>query len=127
MSKRASGEGNVRQRGDGRWEARLSYVDPVTGRRRSTSFYGPTAEAVRDKLDEARDCIKVEAPVRDSTLRLSRVDRALVGSRRWRHHRGSRPPSSCTVLLARKASAPAAVGRHPVGQAAEVRTLTDRR
>jgi hypothetical protein len=71
MGKRASGEGNVRQRADGRWEARLSYVDPVTGRRRSASFYGATAEAVRAKLDKARDRVKVEAPVQDSTVRLS--------------------------------------------------------
>ena len=71
MSKRASGEGNVRQRADGRWESRLSYVDPATGRRKSQSFYGPTAEAVRAKLDTARDRVKVEAPLRDSTIRLA--------------------------------------------------------
>jgi integrase len=71
MSKRASGEGNVRQRSDGRWEARLSHVDPLTGRRRSASFYGPTAEAVRAKLDTAGDRVKVEAPVQDSKVRLA--------------------------------------------------------
>ena len=113
MSKRASGEGNVRQRGDGRWEARLSYVDPVTGRRRSTSFYGPTAEAVRDKLDEARDRIKVEAPVRDSTLRLSQ----------WIEHwsatsleASSRKPSTKQLyrLLARKHLCPPPLGATPL-------------
>jgi integrase len=71
VAKRANNEGNVRQRADGRWEARLSYIDPATGRRRSSSFYGPTAEAVRDKLDKARDRIKVEAPVQDSTTKLA--------------------------------------------------------
>jgi integrase len=70
MAKRANNEGNVRQRADGRWEARLSYVDPAGGRR-SASFYGPTAEAVRDKLDKARDRVKVEAPVQDSTTKLA--------------------------------------------------------
>ncbi len=71
MSKRAGGEGSVRQRADGRWEARLSYIDPSTGRRRSASFYGATDEAVRDKLEKARDRIKVEAPVQDSAVRLA--------------------------------------------------------
>lgn len=71
MGKRANTEGNIRQRADGRWEARLSYVDPVTGRRRSASFYGPTAEAARDKLDKARDRLKIEVPVQDSTTKLA--------------------------------------------------------
>jgi integrase len=67
MAKRASGEGSIRQRPNGTWEARISYVDPVTGQRRSQSIYAPTAELVRDKLDEVRDRIKAEAPVRDSS------------------------------------------------------------
>ncbi|WP_235852864.1 tyrosine-type recombinase/integrase [Mycobacterium interjectum] len=46
-------------------------MDPATGRRKSQSFYGPTAEAVRAKLDTARDRVKVEAPLRDSTMRLA--------------------------------------------------------
>jgi integrase len=71
MSKRASGEGSVRQRPNGTWEARISYADPVTGQQRSQSIYAATAELVRDKLDEARDRIKEQAPVRDSTLHLS--------------------------------------------------------
>jgi integrase len=113
MARRASGEGSVRQRADGRWEARLSYLDPATGRRRSASFYGPTAEAVRDKLDEARDRIKVEAPVRDSTLRLSQ----------WIEHwsatsleASSRKPSTKQLyrLLARKHLCPAPLGTAPL-------------
>ena len=71
MTKRASGEGNVRLRSDGRWEARLAYLDPITGRRKSTSFYGASAEAVRAKLDKARDRVKVEAPVKDSKITLA--------------------------------------------------------
>ena len=67
MSKRASGEGSIRQRPNGTWEARITYVDPVTGRRRSHSVYAPTAELVRAKLDEVRDRIKAEAPVCDSS------------------------------------------------------------
>jgi len=67
MSKRASGEGSIRQRANGTWEARISYIDPMSGRRRSQSLYGPTAEDVHDKLDEARDRIKEQAPVQDSS------------------------------------------------------------
>ena len=70
MSKRSNGEGTVRQRPNGTWEARLSYIDPQTGKRRRASFYGPTAEAVRDDLDSARDRIKAQAPVRDSSQSL---------------------------------------------------------
>jgi integrase len=71
MSKRASGEGSVRQRANGTWEARISYLDPVSGQRKSRSVYGPTAEAVRGKLDEARERIKEQAPVRDSAQLLA--------------------------------------------------------
>jgi integrase len=71
MSKRASGEGSVRQRPNGLWEARLSYVDPLTGHRRSASFYGPTAEAARAELNAARGRVRTQAPVLDSSMRLA--------------------------------------------------------
>ena len=64
MAKPASGEGSIRKRPNGTWEARITYVDPVSGRR-SQSLYAPTAEAVRNKLKEARERIKADAPVRD--------------------------------------------------------------
>ncbi len=71
MAKRASGEGSIRQRPNGTWEARLSYTNPESGVLKSISLYGKTAEDVRNKLDDARDRIKAEAPVRDSSQRLS--------------------------------------------------------
>ncbi len=71
MSKRAPGEGSVRQRPNGLWEARLSYVDPLTGRRRSASFYGPTAEAARAELGAARGRVRTQAPALDSSMRLA--------------------------------------------------------
>ena len=71
MAKRSSGEGSIRQRPNGTWEARLSYIDPLCGQRKSVSLYAATAELVRDKLDEARVRVKDGAPVRDSSLRLS--------------------------------------------------------
>ncbi len=58
-------------RSNGTWEARLSYVDPLTGRRRSASFYAPTAEAARAALGKARERIKAQAPVKDSPQRLA--------------------------------------------------------
>jgi integrase len=67
MTKRANGEGNVYQRANGTWEARLAYLDPNTGQRRRVSFYGPTAKAVRDKMKAARDRLDAGAPVRDAT------------------------------------------------------------
>ena len=71
MAKRAHGEGTIRRPRQELWEARISYIDPVSGRQRRVSLYAPTAEAARDKLDEARDRIKAEAPVRDSSQRLA--------------------------------------------------------
>jgi integrase len=70
MSKRSNGEGTVRQRPNGTWEGRLSYVDPLTGQRRRASFYGPTAESVREDISDARDRLKAQAPVRDSSQSL---------------------------------------------------------
>jgi integrase len=67
MTKRANGEGNVYQRANGTWEARLAYVDPETGQRRRASFYAPTAKAARKKLKDARDRLDEGAPVKDAT------------------------------------------------------------
>ncbi len=66
MGKRANGEGNVYQRANGTWEARIAYVDAATGQRKRRSFYGPTAAIVRAKLREARQRIDHGAPVADA-------------------------------------------------------------
>lgn len=113
MAKRAPGEGSVRQRPNGLWEARLSYVDPTTGRRRSASFYATTAEAARDKLDEARERIKTEAPVRDSAQRLADwvehwSDTALEASPR------KESTKALYRTLARKHLSPAPLGTLPL-------------
>jgi integrase len=65
--KRANGEGNVYQRANGRWEARLSYIDHDTGKRRRVSFYASTAKAARQKMKEARDRIDEGKPPKDAT------------------------------------------------------------
>ena len=80
MTKRANGEGTVRQRANGTWEARLSFTDSETGRVERASFYGPTSKAVRDKMKTARDRLDVGALGR-------RLVHALAGHK----PRGQRP------------------------------------
>jgi hypothetical protein len=51
MSKNARGAGSIRQRPDGRWEARYSVgFNPATGRQIQKSIYGKTQKEVRQKL-----------------------------------------------------------------------------
>lgn len=53
MSKNASGAGSIRQRFDGRWEARYSVgFNPATGRQVQRSIYGRTQKEVRQKLNK---------------------------------------------------------------------------
>lgn len=66
MSKRANGEGNVRQRPNGRWEGRVSYIDPVTDRRKSVSVYGATAAECRKELKRVRGRIEDGKPAKDA-------------------------------------------------------------
>jgi integrase len=113
MSKRARGEGSVRQRPNGLWEARLSYVDPTSARRRSASFYAATAEVARERLDEARDRIKAAAPVKDSPRRLADwiehwSDTALEASPR------KESTKALYRTLARKHLSPAPLGATPL-------------
>src|SRR5258705_12697714 len=67
MTKRANGEGSVRRRANGSWEARLSFTDTETGRVERVSFYAPTDKAVRAKMTAARQRIEAGAPVKDAT------------------------------------------------------------
>ena len=66
MGKRSNGEGNVYQRANGTWEARMSYIDPDTGGRRRASFYGKTARAARAEMKKARDRLDAGAPIKDA-------------------------------------------------------------
>ncbi|TXI50202.1 tyrosine-type recombinase/integrase [Mycolicibacter arupensis] len=66
MSKRANGEGNVRQRDNGRWEGRVSYVDPLTDKRRSVSVYGATAAECRRELKKVRERVEAGRPAKDA-------------------------------------------------------------
>ncbi len=51
MSRRGE---NIRKRADGRWEARFSVPDPVTGRKKIRSVYARTYADVKAKLTEAK-------------------------------------------------------------------------
>lgn len=66
MGKRANGEGNVRQRSNGRWEGRMSYTDPATDQRKSVSVYATTAAECRKKLRDVRRRIDEGAPAKDA-------------------------------------------------------------
>jgi integrase len=47
--------------------ARLSYVDPITGKRERATFYDRTAKGVRAKLRDARDRLEAQTPPKDAT------------------------------------------------------------
>lgn len=52
-NKGASGDGTIRKRSDGRWEARYSYgYDPGSGKHIQKSIYGKTQKEVRMKLKQ---------------------------------------------------------------------------
>lgn len=68
MSKRANGEGTVRRRSDGRYEARLSYIDPVTELRKRVSVYGDTDRACRSELKKVAERLEAGLPARDATM-----------------------------------------------------------
>ena len=57
MVRRGPNEGTIRERADGRWEARVLVTEP-DGRRVRRSLLGPTRTQVREKL---RDALRAEA------------------------------------------------------------------
>jgi len=50
MAKRGHGEGTVSQMRDGRWQGRVRYTDPVTGKQGRKAVYGTTIKEARDNL-----------------------------------------------------------------------------
>lgn len=68
MAKRAAnGRGAVRRRPDGRWEARLSYVDSATGERKRVSVYGVTQKLALAELGKVQDRLEEGKPPKDAT------------------------------------------------------------
>jgi integrase len=66
--RRANNEGNVYLRADGRYEARLSYTDPTTGKPKRVSVFGPTQKAALDKLKPVRERLDAGRPARDAKV-----------------------------------------------------------
>ncbi len=61
--KRGQGEGTIRQRADGRWEAMYTYYD-AAGHMKRRSLYGKTQREVREKLTAAlRSLDQGDAPI----------------------------------------------------------------
>ena len=55
MSKQTRGDGGIRKRSDGRWEARIvTGIDPGTGKAIRRSVFGKTQKECRQKLNEIR-------------------------------------------------------------------------
>ena len=68
MSKRANGDGGIyRRASDGRWVGALTYVDDQ-GKRRRHVFYGKLRREVAAKLDEARERLEADEPVKDARV-----------------------------------------------------------
>jgi integrase len=66
MSKRANGDGGIyRRASDGRWVGALTYVDDQ-GKRRRHVFYGQLRREVAAKLEEARERLRADEPVKDA-------------------------------------------------------------
>jgi integrase len=69
--RRANSEGSVRQRPDGRWEARLSYLHSDTGVRKRVSVYAGGRKAALAELDKVQDRIAEGQPPRDASRTLA--------------------------------------------------------
>ncbi len=68
--RRGSGEGTIRKRADGRWEARVA-LGSVSGREKSKSIYGRTRRDVADKLRSAQTAADQGTLIADERLTLN--------------------------------------------------------
>lgn len=67
--RRAKGEGGVRLRADGRWEAVLA-LPPKGGKRQRRSFFGPTKDSALRKLRSAQQKVDNNLPLPPEKLSL---------------------------------------------------------
>ncbi|HZT64652.1 MAG TPA: site-specific integrase [Acidimicrobiales bacterium] len=76
-SRRGHGEGMIRKRDDGRWEARVD-LGWIEGKRVRRSFYGTTRAEVAEKLRKALELTHGQAPLPDAKIRVGQfLDRWL--------------------------------------------------
>lgn len=73
-NKRANGEGSIRQRADGTWEARYctGQTNPATGKPVRKSIYGKTQAEVRKKLTEITKSLDDGSYIEPSKMTLSK-------------------------------------------------------
>jgi integrase len=69
MTRRSNGEGSVRQRKDGRWEARLAVVKD--GKTTYAAVYGKTRAEAVEKLRDLQKRREAEKPLKDSAMTVS--------------------------------------------------------
>lgn len=78
MNKRGNGEGNIRLRVDGRWQA-STLVAAADGTRKRHYVYGASRVEVQGKLDDLRQRVRGGQPAVDSGVTLGAyLDRWLV-------------------------------------------------
>ena len=71
FSRRDKGDGTIRLRSDGRWEARYSIgYDPKTGKQIQKSIYGKTKVAVKNKLNEILQDIENDEYIEPNHIKL---------------------------------------------------------
>ncbi len=68
MGKRGNGEGSFYERANGTWEGRVSYIDPITEKRRRVSVYAPTQREARAKLKAVIKRIEDGQPAKDAAM-----------------------------------------------------------
>lgn len=68
MAKRSNGEGTFYERPNGTWEGRVSYMDPVTDKRKRVSVYAPTKTECRSKLKAVIQRIEDGQPAKDAAM-----------------------------------------------------------
>lgn len=110
-ARRAAGEGNVRRRNDGRWEARVRYIDPVDGLAKREHFYGRTQRDVTLALQEAQRRIARSEPVRDEGTPLGEflewwLENVVEPSRRPNTHRSYKTTIEQQILTTQLARIP---------------------
>lgn len=81
MKKKGNGEGHIRKRPDGRWEARLTFT-AYNGKPKRKSFYGETKKEVLDRMTDYRYTLIRKQNVNDHKMLLITWLQIWLNSRR---------------------------------------------
>lgn len=77
MARRSCGEGTYTQIKPGRWQGRLRYTDPITGKGARATRYGKTPKEANARIDEVRQRLNAGLPATDTAQTLG------VWAARW--------------------------------------------